>query len=107
MPRAVPPTWIMFPSPNGPGRNHEKFHESSHESSTMTAVWRTLTSNLGWKLLSVVLAVFLWVAVEGEPELVTVQSVPVFYRNVEPTLALVANPPVTIRLEMRGATGVL
>jgi hypothetical protein len=74
---------------------------------TVSAAWRTLTRNLGWKVLSVVLAVFLWVAVEGEPELVTVQSVPVFYRNVEPSLALVANPPVTVRLEMRGATGVL
>src|SRR5678809_1223563 len=74
---------------------------------TVSAAWRTLTRNLGWKLLSVVLAVCLWIAVEGEPELVTVQSVPVFYRNVEPTLALVANPPVTVRLEMRGATGVL
>ena len=74
---------------------------------TVSATWRTLTRNLGWKLLSVVLAVLLWVAVEGEPELVTVQSVPVFYRNVEPTLALVANPPATVRLEMRGASGVL
>ena len=43
------------------------------------------------------LAVLLWIAVEGEPELVTVQTVPVFYRNVEPSLALVANPPPTVR----------
>ena len=66
-----------------------------------------LTHNLGWKLLSVLLAVLLWIAVEGEPELVTVQSVPVFYRNVEPTLALVANPPATVRLELRGPSDVL
>jgi len=73
----------------------------------MRTVWRLLTRNLGWKLLSVVMAVLLWIAVEGEPELVTVQSVPVFYRNVEPSLALVANPPPTVRLELRGPSDVL
>jgi hypothetical protein len=66
-----------------------------------------VTRNLGWKLLSVALAVLLWIAVEGEPELVTVQSVPVFYRNVEPSLALVANPPTTVRVELRGPSDVL
>jgi len=73
----------------------------------MKMVWRTLTDNLGWKLLSVLLAVLLWVAVEGEPELVTVQAVPVFYRNVGPTLALVSNPPATVRVELRGPSDVL
>lgn len=73
----------------------------------MTPVWRALTHNLGWRLLSVLLAVLLWIAVEGEPELVTLQSVPVFYRNVESNLALVANPPAAIRVELRGASDVL
>ena len=73
----------------------------------MRTVWRVVTINLGWKLLAVLLAVLLWVAVEGEPELVTVQPVPVFYRNVEPTLALVSNPPITVRLELRGTSDVL
>lgn len=73
----------------------------------MTPVWRALTRNLGWRLLSVLLAVMLWIAVEGEPELVTLQSVPVFYRNVESSLALVANPPAVIRIELRGASDVL
>src|ERR1700733_14467150 len=73
----------------------------------MTKVWRVLTRNLGWKLLSVLLAALLWIAVEGEPELVTVQSVPVFYRNVEPDLALVSSPPATVRVELRGPSDVL
>jgi len=73
----------------------------------MTKVWRLLTRNLVWKLLSVLLAVLLWIAVEGEPELVTVQTVPVFYRNVEPALALVANPPPTVHVELRGPSDVL
>jgi YbbR domain-containing protein len=73
----------------------------------MKAVWRVATSNWAWKLLSVALAVVLWIFVEGEPELITVETVPVFYRNVEPTLALVARPPATVRLELRGSTDVL
>ncbi len=73
----------------------------------MMRVVGVVTRNLGWKLLSVGLAVLLWIAVEGEPELVTVQSVPVFYRNVEPSLALVANPPATVRVELRGPSDVL
>jgi len=73
----------------------------------MRMVWRVLTNNLGWKLLSVLLAVLLWIAVEGEPELVTVQVVPVFYRNVEPSLALVSNPPPSVRVELRGPSDVL
>ncbi len=73
----------------------------------MIKVWRLLTRNLGWKLLSVGLAVLLWIAVEGEPELITVQNAPVFYRNVEPSLALVASPPPTVRVELRGPSDVL
>jgi hypothetical protein len=73
----------------------------------MTRVWRVLTRNLGWKLLAVTLAGLLWIAVEGEPELLTVQSVPVYYRNVEPSLALIANPPPTVRIQLRGPADVL
>jgi hypothetical protein len=73
----------------------------------MTRVWRVLTRNLGWKLLAVALSVLLWIAVEGEPELLTVQAVPVFYRNVAPSLDLVANPPPTVRIQLRGPSDVL
>ncbi len=73
----------------------------------MMRVVGVVTRNLGWKLLSVALAVLLWVAVEGEPVLVTVQAVPVYFRNVEPALALVLNPPNPVRLELRGSADVL
>jgi len=73
----------------------------------MRDVWQVLTDNIGWKLLSVLLAVLLWVAVEGEPDLVTVETVPVYYRNVDPALALVASPPATVRLELRGPSDVM
>jgi hypothetical protein len=68
----------------------------------MKRALHVITRNLGWKLLSVALAVLLWIAVEGEPEVVTVQSVPVYYRSVEADLALVANPPNAVRVELRG-----
>ena len=42
----------------------------------MMRLMTVLTRNVGWKLLSVAIAVMLWIAVEGEPELVTVQSMP-------------------------------
>ena len=73
----------------------------------MTRLWRACAHNLGSKVLSVALAGLVWIAVEGEPELVTVQSVPVYYRNVGPDLALVANPPAAVRVELRGSSDVL
>ncbi len=73
----------------------------------MKRALHVVTRNLGWKLLSVALAVLLWIAVEGEPELVTVQSVPVYYRNVDADLTLVANPPNAVRVELRGPSDVL
>jgi YbbR-like protein len=73
----------------------------------MMRIVDVVTRNFGWKLLSIGLAVLLWIAVEGEPELVTVQTVPVFYRNVDPSLALVANPSPTVRVELRGPSDVL
>src|SRR6185503_11387552 len=104
MPAAGPLERTKPRSRNGGGLNHEA---PAFETPDMTPIWRVLTRNLGWKLLSVSLAVLLWIAVEGEPVLVTVQSVPVYYRNVEPALALVSNPPVTVRLELRGSSDVL
>ena len=73
----------------------------------MMRLVRVVTGNLGWKLLSVALAGLLWIAVEGEPELVTVQTVPVFYRNVDSSMALVSNPSPTVRVELRGPSNVL
>src|SRR4026208_1290956 len=70
-------------------------------------VWRALTHNLGWRLLSVLLAVLLWIAGGGEAALGTWQAFPFFYRNVESNLALVANPPASVRVELRGAADVL
>ena len=67
-------------------------------------LWRRLTANFGWKLASLMLAAALWFAVEGEPELVTIQPLPVLYRNLPPRLMLISDAPNEVRAELRGAS---
>jgi hypothetical protein len=68
-------------------------------------IWRRLTRNFGWKLASLALAVLLWSAVVGEPELVTVQAVPVLYRNLPHDLLLLSDTPGDVQAELRGPSG--
>jgi YbbR domain-containing protein len=58
-----------------------------------------------WKLASLALAVLLWSAVVGEPELVTVQAVPVLYRNLPHDLLLLSDTPGDVQAELRGPSG--
>src|SRR5438128_887678 len=69
--------------------------------------WRIVTRNFGWKLGSHALAVLLWFAIVGEPELVTIQQVPVFYMNLPPALELNPEAPGNVNLQLRGPSGVL
>jgi YbbR domain-containing protein len=65
-------------------------------------IWRRLTHNFVWKLASLALAIALWFFVAGEPELVTIQSVPVLYRNLPRSLLLLSDAPDQVRVELRG-----
>jgi len=65
-------------------------------------IGRLVTRHFWWKLLSLALAVALWVAVEGEPELVTIQSVPVLYNNLPRSLMLLSDTVSSVQLELRG-----
>jgi YbbR domain-containing protein len=67
--------------------------------------WHRLTRNFGWKLASLALAVTLWTAVVGEPELVTMQAVPVLYRNLPHDLLLLSDTPGDVQAELRGPSG--
>jgi len=61
-----------------------------------------LTRNLGWKLLSLAAAFFVWLSVASEPELATIVSVPVEYRNYPKNLVISSDIASTIRVEARG-----
>lgn len=63
------------------------------------------THNIGWKLLALVIAVALWIAVAREPELATSLSVPVELKNIPDDLDIGSNVPERIHLEVRGPSG--
>jgi YbbR domain-containing protein len=65
------------------------------------------TRNLGWKLLSLLIAIVLWVAVAREPEVATSLSVPVDFKNMRDDLDIDGNLPDRVRLEVRGPSGSL
>jgi YbbR domain-containing protein len=63
------------------------------------------TQNLGWKLLSVLLAVGLWLAIAREPEVATSLSAPVEFKNMRDDLDISGSLPDRVRLEVRGPSG--
>ncbi len=65
-------------------------------------VLRVLTRNAGWKALSVLIAFLIWLNVASQPELATIVSVPVVYKNYPPDLDISSDIASSIRLEARG-----
>ena len=65
------------------------------------------TRNIGWKLLSLAIAVLLWIAVASEPELATFISVPVEYKNLSAKLEINSEVVESALLEVRGPSGEL
>jgi YbbR domain-containing protein len=65
------------------------------------------TQNLGWKLLSLAIAVALWAAVWSEPELLTFPAATVEYRNQPEDMEFTADPVSSVKLELRGPSGEL
>jgi YbbR domain-containing protein len=63
------------------------------------------TKNIGWKLLSLCAAVLLWISVASEPELATLQSVPVQYKGVPDELEISSSYVQSVTLELRGPSG--
>ncbi len=64
-----------------------------------------LTRNFGWKLLSLAIAVGLWIAVAREPELATSLTVPVEFKNMPEDLDFNSAVPDHVQLELRGQSG--
>jgi YbbR domain-containing protein len=63
--------------------------------------------NLGLKLLSICIAVLLWLVVGGEGVVERVLRAPVEYQNLPPGLELVGNLPETVEVRVRGSSGPL
>jgi len=66
-----------------------------------------LFSNPGWKLLSLALAVVIWINVATEPEMSSLISVPVQYKEPPGNLEVSSRLAETVQLEMRGSSGQL
>jgi hypothetical protein len=68
-------------------------------------MWRLITHNFGWKAGSLLLAVALWFAIVGEPELVTTRAVPILYKNLSEGILIGSDAVDLVRLELRGPSG--
>ncbi len=66
---------------------------------------KLLTQNLGWKLLSLLIAVALWMLAAREPEVATSITVPIEFKNLPDDLDIGSNLPDRVRLEVRGPSG--
>lgn len=68
---------------------------------------RRLAHNLHWKLLSVAIAVVLWIMVVPQSELVTSRYVPILYKNLPSDLEIGSDIPERVQVEIRGPAGKL
>ena len=66
-----------------------------------------LFQNLLWKLLSLATAVGIWALVATEPELATLTSVRLEYKNLPEGLEISSEPVSSVVLELRGPSGAL
>jgi YbbR domain-containing protein len=66
---------------------------------------RLFLNNLGWKILSLTLAVLLWLSVAREPEIATTVNAPIEFKNMPDDLDISSEMPDRVRLEVRGASG--
>ncbi len=68
-------------------------------------IFRVLTQNLYWKLLALAIAIGAWLAVSSEPELATIISMPVEYRNYPKDFEISSDIVSTINVEAKGPAG--
>jgi YbbR-like protein len=68
---------------------------------------KLFTRNFGWKAGSLALAVLLWLAILGEPELVTTHTAPILYKSLPHGLLIGSDALDQVRVELRGPSGKL
>ena len=64
-----------------------------------------IAKNLGWKLVSLLLASLLWLAFSSAPLVVTTHTAPIVYNNLASGWMVAGNSPETVHLELRGPAG--
>jgi YbbR domain-containing protein len=72
-------------------------------------VWalRFITHNWAWKLLSLAVAVGIWLVVASEPQLSTFATARIEFKNLPDNLELASSPETSVLLELRGPSGEL
>lgn len=65
------------------------------------------THNIGWKLISLAAAFLIWMNIAGEPELATILSAPVEYKNYPKDLEISSAIVDSVNVEARGPSGLL
>lgn len=66
---------------------------------------KLLTGNLGWKLLALLIAAILWVVVNQEPDVTTIASARVEFKNIPPGFDITSGVPERIQLRVHGPSG--
>ncbi len=67
-------------------------------------ILRGVFSNIGWKLLSLLLAAGLWLAIVGEPEMASSVSAPIQYIHIPADYEISSDIPERVHLEVQGPT---
>jgi len=65
-------------------------------------LWSLIAHNFVWKVLSVAIAVLIWILVASEPELSTFRSVPVEFKDLPDDLDISSSVVESVYLELRG-----
>jgi len=74
---------------------------------TRQTIGRWLFRNAGWRLLSIALAAIIWMNVATEPEMSTLISVPVQFKDPPDGIEVTTRAAETVQLEARGSSGQL
>jgi len=70
-------------------------------------ILRLAFRNTGWKLLSLALAMLVWIAIYREPEMTSVLSAPVQFKSIPSGLEISSEIVESVDLETRGPAGLL
>ncbi len=74
---------------------------------TRERLWRWVRKNPGWRLLALTLSVIIWMNVATEPEMSTLISAPVQFKDPPGNIEVTSHAAEIVQLETRGSSGQL